>query len=50
MKKLINSYKDGALITRSDILFSVQKYYRSTNSVAAANSVFSKFEKVAKEN
>ena len=49
MKKLINSYKDGALITRNDIFFSLCKSIIGQQiSVAAANSVFSKFEKVCK--
>ena len=47
MKKLMNSYKDGALITRNDIFFSLCKSIIGQQiSVAAANSVFSKFEKV----
>ena len=49
MKKLINSYKDGALITRNDIFFSLCKSIIGQQiSVAAANSVFSKFEKSCK--
>ena len=49
MKKLINSYKDGALITRNDIFFSLCKSIIGQQiSVAAANSVFSKFEKICK--
>ena len=49
MKKLINSYKDGALITRNDIFFSLCKSIIGQQiSVAAANSVFLKFEKVCK--
>ena len=49
MKKLINSYKDGALITRSDIFYSLCKSIIGQQiSVAAANSVFSKFEKSCK--
>ena len=47
MKKLINSYKDGALVTRNDVFFSLCKSIIGQQiSVAAANSVFSKFEKV----
>ena len=47
MKKLINSYKDGALVTRNDFFFSLCKSIIGQQiSVAAANSVFSKFEKV----
>ena len=47
MKKLINNYKDGALITRNDIFFSLCKSIIGQQiSVAAANSVFSKFEKI----
>ena len=47
MKKLINSYKDGALVTRNDVFFSLCKSVIGQQiSVAAANSVFSKFEKV----
>ena len=46
MKKLINNYKDGALITRNDVFFSLCKSIIGQQiSVAAANSVFSKFEK-----
>ena len=46
MKKLINSYKDGALVTRNDVFFSLCKSIIGQQiSVAAANSVFSKFEK-----
>ena len=46
MKKLINSYKDGALKTRNDVFFSLCKSIIGQQiSVAAANSVFSKFEK-----
>ncbi len=49
MKKLINSYKDGTLITRSDIFYSLCKSIIGQQiSVAAANSVFSKFEKSCK--
>ena len=49
MKKLINNYNDGALITRNDIFFSLCKSIIGQQiSVAAANSVFSKFEKSCK--
>ena len=49
MKRLINSYKDGALVTRNDIFFSLCKSIIGQQiSVAAANSVFSKFEKSCK--
>ena len=45
MKKLISSYKDGALVTRNDVFFSLCKSIIGQQiSVAAANSVFSKFE------
>ena len=49
MKKLINNYKDGSLITRNDIFFSLCKSIVGQQiSVAAANSVFLKFEKKCK--
>ena len=49
MKKLIKNYKDGALITRNDVFFSLCKSIIGQQiSVAAANSVFSKFEKKCK--
>ena len=49
MKKLISSYKDGALVTRNDVFFSLCKSIIGQQiSVAAANSVFSKFEKRCK--
>ena len=49
MKNLINSYKDGALVTRNDAFFSLCKSIIGQQiSVAAANSVFSKFEKSCK--
>jgi DNA-3-methyladenine glycosylase II len=49
MKKLINSYKDGALETRNDVFFSLCKSIIGQQiSVAAANSVFLKFEKSCK--
>ncbi len=51
MKKLINSYKDGALITRNDVFFSLCKSIIGQQiSIAAANSVFLKFEKICKGN
>ena len=46
MKKLIHSYKDGALVTRNDVFFSLCKSIIGQQiSVAAANSVFLKFKK-----
>ena len=49
MKKLINDYKDGALVSRNDVFFSLCKSIIGQQiSVAAANSVFSKFEKICK--
>ena len=49
MKKLINSYKDGNLITRNDIFFSLCKSIIGQQiSVAAANSVFLRFKKKCK--
>jgi len=46
MKKLINSYKGGNLITRNDVFFSLCKSIIGQQiSVAAANSVFLKFKK-----
>ena len=49
MKKLINSYKDGSLITRNDVFFSLCKSIIGQQiSVVAANSVFSKFKKKCK--
>ncbi len=49
MKKLINYYKDGALITRNDIFYSLCKSIIGQQiSVIAANSVFFKFEKICK--
>ena len=49
MKKLINSYKDGALVTRNDVFFSLCKSIIGQQiSIAAANSVFSKFKKSCK--
>ncbi len=49
MKKLINRYKDGSLITREDIFYSLCKSIIGQQiSVVAANSVFKKFEYVCK--
>ena len=49
MKKLINNYKDGALVSRNDVFFSLCKSIIGQQiSVAAANSVFFKFEKICK--
>ena len=49
MKKLINTYKDGALVTRNDVFFSLCKSIIGQQiSVSAANSVFLKFEKSCK--
>ncbi len=49
MKKLIKHYKDGALVTRNDVFFSLCKSIIGQQiSVAAANSVFSKFKKSCK--
>ena len=49
MKNLINSYKDGALVTRNDAFFSLCKSIIGQQiSVAAANSVFLKFKKKCK--
>jgi DNA-3-methyladenine glycosylase II len=49
MKKLICNYKDGSLITRNDIFFSLCKSIIGQQiSVAAANSVFLKFKKKCK--
>ena len=49
MKKLIDNYKDGNLITRNDIFFSLCKSIIGQQiSVAAANSVFLKFKKKCK--
>ena len=46
MKALINNYKDGNLITRNDVFFSLCKSIIGQQiSVAAANSVFLKFKK-----
>jgi len=49
MKKLMNNYKDGSLITRNDVFFSLCKSIIGQQiSVAAANSVFSRFKKKCK--
>ena len=49
MKKLINDYKDGSLVTRNDVFFSLCKSIIGQQiSVAAANSVFLRFKKKCK--
>ena len=49
MKKLINDYKDGSLVTRNDVFFSLCKSITGQQiSVAAADSVFLKFKKKCK--
>ena len=49
MKKLITNYKDGSLVTRNDVFFSLCKSIIGQQiSVAAANSVFLKFKKKCK--
>ena len=49
MKKLITNYKDGSLVTRNDVFFSLCKSIIGQQiSVAAANSVFIKFKKKCK--
>ena len=49
MKKLISNYKDGSLVTRNDVFFSLCKSIIGQQiSVAAANSVFLKFKKKCK--
>ena len=46
MKKLINNYQDGSLVTRNDVFFSLCKSIIGQQiSVAAANSVFLRFKK-----
>ena len=46
MKRLINNYKDGCLMTRNDVFFSLCKSIIGQQiSVAAANSVFLRFKK-----
>ena len=48
-KNLIDNYKDGNLITRNDVFFSLCKSIIGQQiSVAAANSVFIKFKKKCK--
>ena len=50
MAKLISNYKDGSLTTRNDVFFSLCKSIIGQQiSVAAANSVFLKFEKKCKK-
>ena len=47
MKKLISQYRDKTLTTRKDIFYSLCKSIIGQQiSVAAANSVFSKFENI----
>ena len=49
MKELINNYKDGNLVTRNDVFFSLCKSIVGQQiSVAAANSVFLKFKNKCK--
>ena len=49
IKNLISSYKDGHLITRNDVFFSLCKSIIGQQiSVAAANSVFLRFKKKCK--
>ena len=49
MKTLINNYKDGNLVTRNDVFFSLCKSIIGQQiSIAAANSVFLKFKKKCK--
>ena len=49
MARLILNYKDGSLITRNDVFFSLCKSIIGQQiSVAAANSVFKKFSKACK--
>jgi DNA-3-methyladenine glycosylase II len=49
MRKLIANYKDGNLVTRNDIFFSLCKSIIGQQiSVAAANAVFLKFKKKCK--
>ena len=50
MKKLINNYKDGNLITRNDVFFSLCKSIIGQQiSVAAANSVFLNFNHLSEQ-
>ena len=49
MKKLISNYKDGSLVTRNDVFFSLCKSIIGQQiSVAVANSVFLRFKKKCK--
>ena len=49
MAKLISNYKDGSLITRNDVFFSLCKSIIGQQiSVVAADSVFAKFRKKCK--
>ena len=49
IKNLINNYRDGHLISRNDIFFSLCKSIIGQQiSVAAANSVFLRFKKKCK--
>ncbi len=49
MKKLISNYKDGSLVTRNDVFFSLCKSIIGQQiSVAAANSVFLRFKQKCK--
>ena len=49
MKKLINNYQDGSLVTRNDVFFSLCKSIIGQQiSVVAANSVFLRFKKKCK--
>ena len=49
IKNLISNYKDGHLITRNDVFFSLCKSIVGQQiSIAAANSVFNKFKKKCK--
>ncbi len=49
MKRLISNYRDGNLITRNDVFFSLCKSIIGQQiSIAAANSVFLKFNKKCK--
>ena len=50
MKKLISKYKSGKLVSRNDPFFSLCKSIIGQQiSVAAANSVFKKFDKLCKK-
>ena len=49
MKKLINNYKDGSLITRNDVFFSLCKSIIGQQIIVkAADAVFRKFQKKCK--